>query len=307
MLSRLATLIDTYDWRKRYKAYKEGVAATSRPDIGFYKTKKAQYRYRCSGTGPTIVFLCDPPNVIESYDALFAALSPHYRVIVLEAAGMGFSAANNRYGFAFEETSDDLIHFLKSVAGEGAILAFSCVSGLAAIDIAVRYPELVSRLFLIQTTDWDGFHIWMNGCDPKGLLRKPFLGQLGIKKVGEKQGLKWIETVTGNPDTVQPLCCCARQGFENDMLFSLASSFQRYIRGESPLRRPTQPMTILWGEADKSHSPESIERSRTLGEDVQIILRPTLGHFPELEDPQGLSDILQALEPVSETPETSTG
>ncbi|MEM9599656.1 MAG: alpha/beta hydrolase, partial [Pseudomonadota bacterium] len=289
-----ATLIDTYDWWKRYKAYKTGYAATSRPDIGFFKTKKAQFRYRCSGTGPTLVFLCDPPNVIEAYDELYAVLSPHYRVIVLEAAGMGFSAANMRYGFAFDETNDDLVHFLRDVAGEGAILAFSCVSGLGAIDIAVRHPELVSRLFLIQTTDWEGFQTWMNGCDPKGLLRKPFIGQLGIKKVGEKQGLKWIETVTGNPEAVNPLCGCAAQGFQNGMLFSLASSFQRYLRGESPLGRPIQPMTILWGEADKSHNAESIERSRNLADNVQIIIRPTLGHFPELEDTKGLLDLIKA-------------
>jgi len=298
MLSRLATLIDTYGWRKRYKAYATGWSSNSRPDIGFYQTKKAQYRYRCTGEGQTIVFLADAPVTIEAYDEIIEILSPHYRVVVAEAAGMGFSAANIRYGFAFNESSDDMALFLKDVAGPGSILAFSCAAGLSAVNIASRYPDLVSRLFLIQTTDWGGFQNWVNKCDPKRVLRRPILGQLTLKTLGPKEGLNWLRYATGKAEKVLPLCCCTQQGFEQGMLFSLASILQRYLKKEKPLGRPTQPITILWGEADRSHSAENIERSRSLGDRVDIIKRPSLGHFPELEDPKGLYEILQTLEPT---------
>lgn len=296
MLSRLGAFVDTVGWRRRYQSFANGQAAHSREGLEFFRTRKAQYRYRIRGRGQTIVFLADPPVTIEAYDQLFDALDPHYRVIVIEAAGMGFSAANNQYGFGFRESNDDLAIVLREVAGPQAVLAFSCVAGLAAIDIAVRHPELVKRLLLFQTTDWEGFQIWMQKRDPRNILRRPVIGQLGLKRVAASRAPDWIKFATGNPAMVAPLCRCAAEGFQSDMIFSLASAFQRYLKGSNPLGLPSQPMTIVWGEKDKSHDEDSIERSRNLGFDVDIIRKSALGHFPELEDTQGLLELLRAIE-----------
>ncbi|MEL7486316.1 MAG: hypothetical protein AAGJ87_03750, partial [Pseudomonadota bacterium] len=135
-LQRLGARIDTNGSAKRMRRFREGWARGGAGDIHFYETAKVQYRYRTGGAGRTIVFMADPPATVEHYDALLEVFSPRYRVIVFEAPGMGFSAARETYQFGFRETNDDIALFLRAVAGEGAILAFPCVGGLGAVDIA---------------------------------------------------------------------------------------------------------------------------------------------------------------------------
>jgi pimeloyl-ACP methyl ester carboxylesterase len=293
MLSRLGTLIDTLGWRKRYKDFSNGPPSKTRDGIGFYKTTKAQYRYRLTGEGPTIVFLADPPVTIEAYDELVSVFAERYRVLIIEAAGMGFSAANNAYSFGFSESNDDIAALLGDIAPDGSILAFSCVAGLGAVDIAVRFPELVQRLFLLQTTDWDTFLAWADRRDPKGLLRKPIIGQLGMKRLAAKRAPDWLAFATGRQAMVAPLCTCAQDGFRHGMSFSLASTFQRYLAGKNPLGTPTQPTTIIWGTNDPSHKPASVEQCKNIAPQSKVLALPSLGHFPELEDPKR---IFQALE-----------
>lgn len=292
MLSRVGALIDTVGWRKRYETFAQGWPARSRDGISFHRTAKAQYRYRARGNGPVIVFLADPPVTIEAYDEIYETFSGQYRTIVIEAAGMGFSAASNAYGFGFQEANNDLVEVLSAVAGEGAILAFSCVAGLGAVDIAVRYPHLVSRLFLFQTTDWTNFLDWLDRRDPKRLLRKPVIGQIGMKRLAPERAPVWLAFATGRRDKVAPLCACAAEGFKHKMAFSLASSFQRYLAGHDPLGKPGQPLTVIWGEKDRSHTVKSIEGSRNLAPQADIVSLPDLGHFPELEDPRKILDLL---------------
>lgn len=288
----MATLIDTNGWRRRYTNAAQGWPNNSRSGITFVRTGKAQYRCRITGEGRSLVFVADPPVTIEAYDGLFAVLSEHFRCVVIEAAAMGFSAANTSFGFAFEETNDDLALVLRQIAGEGAILAFSCVGGLAAVDIAVRYPELVAGLFLLQTTDVAGFLAWKRDRDPKGLLRKPFLGQIGMKRLARDRAPRWFEFAVGRQDAIAPLCRCAEQGFAQGMQFSLASIFQRYLVENIQLGTPSQPLSVVWGARDRSHDEKSLLRVGNLAPHAEIIVREDLGHFAELENPEVIKGLL---------------
>lgn len=293
MLSRIGTLLDTLGWRRRYKDFASGWPARSREGIRFHKTAKAQYRYRVCGKGQTLIFLADPPVTIEAYDALIEVFAGRYRVVIIEAAGMGFSAAKNSYGFGFKESNDDMAEMLRAIAPEGAILAFSCVASLGAIDIAVRYPERVERLFLLQAADWPSFISWSNRRDPKGLLRKPIIGQLGMKRLAPARAPIWLEFSIGKKAAVTPLCACAEQGFSHGMSFSLASWFQRYLSGPNPLGTPTQPVTIILGTKDPSHEDIVASHCKNIAPQAKVLCLPDLGHFPELEAPGVVFELLE--------------
>jgi pimeloyl-ACP methyl ester carboxylesterase len=267
------------------RAIREGWASRSRPDIRFFDTGVTQYRYRERGTGPVIVFAADPPVTLEMYDALLETFARRFRVIVVELPAMGFSAARGSYGFGFTESADDIATFLEGVAGEGAILAFSCAAGMAAVDIAVRRPALVSALALIQTTDWERFQRWREKRDPKKILAKPFLGQMAMRKMGPKRAPDWFRLATGNKAMIEPFCQCTAETLAQGAGWPLASAYQRYLApGPSPLGRPAQPILVLWGGADKSHGPEAPERAKTLGDNVRVVELAHVGHFGDLED-----------------------
>jgi pimeloyl-ACP methyl ester carboxylesterase len=285
MLNRFATRLDTRRANARMRRHREGWPARASEGVHFHQSPKAQYRYREAGRGRTIVFSVDPPMTLEVYDALIATFAERFRVIAFELPSMGFSAAAESYRFGFRETNDDLAGFLKAIAGPGAILAFSCVAGHAALDIAARYPDLVSRLTLLQAGDVAAFAAWKAARDPKGILATPVLGHLAMRRMAPKRMPAWYALSVGKKDMIDDLCRCAERSFQHGAQWSLASAYQCYMDPAIDLPRPHQPLLSIWGGADGSHPVGNGHTLRRLRPDTACITFDDLGHTPELEDP----------------------
>lgn len=299
--ARLATRIDTANGRALARRFADGWPASSRADIRFHRTPLAQYRYRertPSGAGePTVVLLADAPVTLERYDALLDLWGRHYRTVVFEGAAMGFSAPDPGYRFGFRETNDDVARFLRDVAGPDAILAFSCVAGLGAIDIAVRHPSLVDGLFLMQTADWSTMLAWKERRDPAGVLGRPVLGQLAMKRLAAKRAPGWFKQALGRRDQMGSFCDCAAEGFGHGAQFALASAFQRYLAGPDRLGIPSQPVHVLWGMLDASHEIDAANGpniARRIAPHATFEAMDHVGHFPELQEPEGTLERLNA-------------
>ncbi len=294
LLQRLATLIDTVPGERRMRRFRSTWPAGASHGVKFYRGPRVQYRYRERGAGTTIVFTADPPATLEFYDELLAIFSVEFRVIVVELPAMGFSATEAKFGFGWRETNDDLTVFLREVAGPGAVLAFSCVAGLAAIDIAVREPSLVSRLVLLQTGSVEAFARWKSARDPKGILGRSVMGQLAMKRLAHKRMPDWYRLSVGNVEKLDHFCACAHESFRHGALWSLASAYQIYMDPEIILGRPAQSILAIWGLADRSHPEGNADTARHLSDDVKFIAYADLGHAPELEDPARVFEAIRA-------------
>lgn len=286
LLTRLGARLDTRGGTAKMARFRRGWPATATPQVRFHRTLKVQYRYLEAGSGPTIVFTCDPPMTIEVYAPLVSAFAPHFRVIVVELPAMGFSATTTDYGFGFAETNDDLAAFLRAVAGEGSIFAFSCAASLAALDIAGRMPELASHLALIQAGGTEAFAIWKAGRDPKGIFARPILGQLAMARMAPKRMPQWYGLSVGRKQQIAHFCACAEQSFAQGAMWSLASAYQIYLDQRDELPRPPQPILSIWGAADRSHPAGNAHSLARLYEGVQAVTFDDLGHTPELEAPE---------------------
>lgn len=293
VLTRMGVRLDANAANKQRLAFKEGWPATATPGVKFYDTPTVQFRYREAGEGETIVFTADPPMTLETYHALVDIFAKAFRVIVVELPAMGFSAVSKAYGFTFRETNDALAAFLRAVAGPNAIFAFSCVAGLAGIDIAVRYPILCSRLALLQTGDVAAFARWKAGRDPKRVLAKPILGQLAMRRLAPKRMPQWYALSVGKSDMIEPFCQCAANSFRHGALWSLASAYQVYMDDRLVLTAPSQPLLSIWGDADRSHPPENRHALKRLAAHAHCVSLPDLGHTPELEDPARVFKIIR--------------
>ena len=285
LLTRLGARIDTWGAADRMARFRTGWPATATPQVSFHRTAMVQYRYLEAGSGPTIVFTCDPPMTIEVYGPLVAAFSSHFRVIVVELPAMGFSAAMADYAFGFRETNDDLAAFLRDVAGTGSIFAFSCVASLAALDIAARMPELASHLALIQAGGTQAFSIWKAGRDPKGILARPIVGQLAMARMAPKRMPQWYDLSVGRKEQIRHFCDCAERSFAHGAMWSLASAYQIYMNQQGELPRPAQPILSIWGAADRSHPEGNAHSLARIYDGVRTVTFDELGHTPELEAP----------------------
>jgi pimeloyl-ACP methyl ester carboxylesterase len=291
-INRLATRLDTAGARVRMQRSRDGWPARASSDVAFYNTPKVQYRYRESGRGQTIVFSVDPPMTLEVYDRLVEAFAARFRVVVFELPAMGFSVAGESYRFGFRETNDDVAHFLRAVAGPEAILAFSCVAGHAALDIAARYPELVSRLTLLQAGDVAAFVDWKTARDPKGILATPVLGHLAMRQMAPKRMPAWYALSVGRKEQISDFCNCAARSFAHGAQWSLASAYQCYMDPRVVLPVPKQPLLSIWGAADGSHRGENAHTLRHIRPNAVCITFDDLGHTPELEDPIRVRDAI---------------
>jgi len=298
MLKYLGTKIDNWGWRKKMHLHRTGWAATSVSGIKFHRTDKTQYRYREHGEGQTIIFAADPPATLEFYDELIDVFSRRYRVIVVEMPGMGFSQQQGNFGFKFKETNDDVAQFIRDVAGEKSVLAFSCVAGLGSVDIAIRYPELVEKLVLVQSVDYPQFLKWKAARDPKNILGKPIFGQIAMKKLASKRVPMWLGLAVGKREKLDLFCRCAMHSIEHGSAWAMASAFQNYITQgphvDAILGKAKQPILAIWGDQDGSHPPEATQSITNLGHQVTIKQFSDLGHFPELEDPAQVFGVISA-------------
>lgn len=285
LLTRLGALLDTWGGTAKMARFRTGWPATATPQVKFHRTALVQYRYLEAGKGRTIVFTCDPPMTIEVYGPLVEAFSRHFRVIVVELPAMGFSAAWAGYCFGFRETNDDLAAFLRDVAGEGSIFAFSCAASLAALDIAARMPELASHLTLIQGGGTEAFAIWKAGRDPKGVLARPIVGQLAMARMAPRRMPQWYGLSVGRKEQIPHFCACAERSFSHGAMWSLASAYQIYMDKQDELPPPTQPILSIWGGADRSHPETNAHSLARLYDGVRTVTFDELGHTPELEAP----------------------
>lgn len=294
LISRLGVRLDTMGASQRMSRFKNGWPASASSGLAFHSTEKVQFRYREAGAGPTIVFTADPPMTLETYDALIAAFASHYRVVVVELPAMGFSVADESFAFGFRETNDELTAFLRAVVGERAIFAFSCVAGLAAVDIATRHPELCASLALIQTGDVAAFAVWKARRDPRRILAKPILGQLAMKRLAAERMPDWYRLSVGRSEMIESFCNCAERSFEHGAQWSLASAYQCYMDERIVLTAPSQPVLSLWGEADRSHPSENVHSIRRLAPSAACVSFSDLGHTPELEAPDRVMEAITA-------------
>ncbi len=292
MLADLAARLESRHWRERIALTRKNWPASSRPDIRFYEDDDCMIRYRKAGKGPAIVFLCDGPATLEVYDDLIDKLRSAFTVIVFETPANGFSIPKPSYNFEFVPTNDSVARFLQVVAGEGAILAFSCGGVYAAVDIAARYPHLCRKLIAIQAPSWDQEMVWKKRRDPKGIVSMPIIGQLMFPRMMKPRAPLWYSMSMADTPLVEHFCNCTQEAFDHGANFALPTLFQKYLTGEEvPFDQPEQPTLAIWGEQDESHAATDKSSSGTLTKNVKLVLLKHVGHFPELEDTKGFATL----------------
>lgn len=123
--------------------------------------------YEINGQGPTLVLLHGGGSTIESnYGKILPLLSKNYQVIAVELQAHGRTADRDK-PLSFEQDADDVAELLRQLnIKEASFMGFSN-GATTTLQIAIRHPELVSKLILasviyqregIPTVFWEGMH-----------------------------------------------------------------------------------------------------------------------------------------------------
>ena len=286
-----ATVIDSLWFSLRARA-------TTFPD-GPYRyadLASARIRYRdTGGNGPVILITPDPPNTIEHYADLIDQLSPRWRVICFDLPGFGFSYPRARFRFSPAEQEQAIVDLLDALEVETATLAFNCVASLIAVGIAARHPERVDRLVLSQAPSLSDALDWARRVDPKRIIRRGVLGQAMMLTMKRKVAHGWYQAALPKGSETEPYDRPAQTMLRNGGCYCLASALQALERNTEQIASGVEvESVVLWGALDRTHrhsDPEAIKKHLP---SAQVHILDNCGHFPDLEDPETFTKLLQA-------------
>ena len=223
------------------------------PEISYGRTNAGEIRFiDTGGNKPVVVMTPDGPCVIEHYRELIEKLSINFRVICFDMPGIGFSFPSSRYRFGIAESADVVVELLDALSVTTAVIAFTCVNGLIATNLAKRYPHRVTHL--AQTPGFDDMRNWVNRNIP-AVLRMPYIGQIAGAIGAKYLATNWFNlSVPRNSEHKGHLVDHARNAIQMGGCFCLASLVQGSLRGtDEDVTGFNCPTLMIHGDSDFSH------------------------------------------------------
>ena len=279
-------------------------ALAQRPGVARVELSCATLRVRsASGVGPPIVFLIDPPNTVEHYDALIQILAQQARVVCVELPGFGFSTPGPTFDFGIQAYTLAIEELLRALKLEACTVVGSCVWAYTALALADRAPELVHSLVLTQSPCWADELRWSHRIDRRGIVRTPIVGQLAMYAGRTRAARRWYQSALPAGIDQQPYLEPALAALDHGSRFALGSLCQAWFRSGLPeFASVPQSARLIWGNADRSHRRSRAHSLREFLPNAECLTFEGCGHFPELEAPQRFAEVLSSLLESSANP-----
>ena len=168
-----AAALDAWLWRHNRRPPASATSAQVTVTEGSIRIRRSGP----AGASPTLVLLCDPPNMVEHYDQTLRALDACTASIMMELPGFGFSSVQRGRALEFMATVEAVEAALQQLGNGPWVLYGPCICGFVACEIARRGRVPVTGLVLAQVPDVAGMRAWCDRMDPQHRLRRPGLGQ----------------------------------------------------------------------------------------------------------------------------------
>jgi pimeloyl-ACP methyl ester carboxylesterase len=258
--------------------------------------------YRVAGSGPPIVLIHGMLNSSSHWRAVAASLASEYTVIAPDLIGHGDSAAP-RGDYSLGAHAASIRDLLAAVGIERATIVGHSLGGGVAMQFFYQFPQRVERLVLIssgglgrevtptlRTAALPGVSALLSLT-----IRPRVVGGLqqaggALRERGVRSGV-YLQAVAR---ALKPLQSAdARQAFLQTLRAVIDVHGQRVSATDRLYLLESLPTMIVWGERDNTiplahgrdaHQAIPHSRFRTL---------PRAAHFPHLEDPEALSEVLR--------------
>ena len=215
-----------------------------------------QAHYLKAGSGPPVVLIHGGASDSQDWIGTMAALSDRYTFYAPDLIGYGLSE-RNQDGYYFSEFSEFVLGFIESLGLERPVLVGHSFGGRVCLDVALRHPEMVRKLILI---------------DASGLGKVSFLGNTLFTTF-------WaIRKLMRRPQPYPKFLI--REGEDPNWL----------CVDELPnLKTPT---LIIWMRHDLYFPLALARRARELIPGAQLAVVPGYGHAPHEQNKESFNNLL---------------
>jgi pimeloyl-ACP methyl ester carboxylesterase len=227
-----------------------------------------------AGQGPPLVFLHGYPDNLQIWSEVADRLAGEYQTIVFDWPGMGYSGRWSGGATPFD-MADRLASLLQHWEIHRAILVGADMGGQAALACAIRYPDKVQQLVVMnclafpdEQTSWE-----------IRMLRRATLNRIALHLFPalvfdqvEKSSLPRQVRLPANMR--EDLWLAFRNGRVRDFIIRMCAEYEQGLPTlTTQYNRITCPTLILWGERDKHFGLGQAHRlQRSIpGAELQIV------------------------------------
>ena len=286
VLALLVGLTLAFLWRSDVSR-SELEARYAPPPSQFVELEGQRLHYRDEGEGPPLLLIHGTAASLHTWDGWVEALRTEYRLIRLDLPGFGLSGPNDRGNYSTEFRLQVIETWLDHLGIERCHVAGNSLGGFLAWRLALRAPQRVDRLILIDAA---GYPVDQEGGGKVlDLARTPVLKDVLVRLTPRFLVRRGLRQVYGDPSKVDAVTIDRYY----DLLL-LEGNRKALVQG---LMQPSedlshripeihQPTLIQWGREDGWIPLAVGERFRTDLPNSELRVYDGVGHVPMEEIPQ---------------------
>lgn len=266
----------------------------------FIEVNGIRLHYVEEGSGETVILLHGFPEFWYGWRKQIPVLSQHYHVIAPDMRG--YNRSDKPQGAAqykIEILAKDIAELIRKLGKDKVILAGHDWGAGVAWTVATMYPELISKLAILNVPHPAEMRKALLGFNLSQWLKSyyiflfqiPFLPEWSIGRDPEKffgkVFTRFSPTATppGDEEIKEYVKAYSRSGG----LSGIINYYRAMVRYMSTLDTSVplpMPVLMLWGEQDKALGKELTHNTKKYCKDLELIYDPTSGHFIQSDNPE---------------------
>lgn len=242
--------------------------------------------WREAGEGATVLFLHGLGMTRTGWDAQLLALADGYRCVAWDLPGYGASLPLP--DFSLEAAADAAAMLIDRLGGSAHVVGLS-MGGMVALHLALRHPECVRSLSLVDTSPAFG----MDGTDPeawRAARLAPLEAGAEVADFAEPV-LRGVMAPDPAPRAVEAAVQSMLRVPISGLMQTIAALPAHDVRAR--LGAITAPTLVVVGELDEETPPAYAEALASGIPGARLEVIPGAGHLTPFEAPAALSRLLR--------------
>lgn len=251
--------------------------------------------YRMEGAGPPVLLIHGIPTSSFLWRHVAPLLATDLTVYAVDLLGYGDSDKPEGADLSIGAQAGYLRTFMESLGWRTGTVAGHDIGGGIAQLLAVRYPQMVSRLILLDTVAYDSWPIpeiermkepvWdeiMQRIDlRKGFRKSLEQGMARREKIDDELVSEYVRPFDGVEGRLAYLRCA--RALRTEDLSSAADQVEAL----------DIPTLVIWGDADQFQPLRYGERLTERMRAARLVVLADAGHFTPEDNPTEVADLIR--------------
>lgn len=251
--------------------------------MALLETSTGAVAYDAQGAGQSIVLLPSGAHDRHDYDELRALLPDRFRSISLDWPGHGESPAGDGPASAMR-FADIAVELVEQLAPEGAVVVGNSVGGFAAGRMAIRRPDLVKGLVIVDGGGFAGRPLRDRAfC---GLMARPWF----LRRIYPWFANYYMRPGTDADRRVRDVGVATTR--RNPGLKAVCELWRSFASPEHDLRAEAPSISastlLIWGRRDPVIPLAIGKKAAATIPGAELVVLDT-GHVPHASDPEGFA------------------